>query len=153
MPTAATCWCWARPGPRALTHLSKVLFWAEPFALADSWALLPRALAVSFAQPGARYERFQEVATGLARRVSAPADPTRLVMLRLIRSLGKYNTEIADYLQLARPTGSIHAKLLREAGMTRSHEEGRLPRLEIDAAAVRRLFRDSERFLALPEDE
>jgi DNA-binding transcriptional ArsR family regulator len=127
-----------------------VVFWAEPFGLADSWALLPGTVAVSFAQPGARFEHFQEVAGDLARRTAALADPTRLVILRLIRNFGMINTEIAGFLQLSRPTVSIHAKLLREAGLISSHQEGRLVRHEIDAAELRRLFHELEHFLDLP---
>ncbi|MGQ9676628.1 MAG: ArsR/SmtB family transcription factor [Chloroflexota bacterium] len=128
----------------------RVLFWVEPFGLADSWTLLPGLVAVSFAEPGARFEHFQEVATDLARRASALSDPTRLIVLRLIRNFGMTNTDIADYLGLARPTVSVHAKVLRDAGLIRSHQEGRLVRHEIVPSEVRRLFRELERFLDLP---
>ena len=63
------------------------------------------------------------------------------------------NTEIADYLGLARPTVSIHAKILREAGLIRSHQDGRLVRHALVPGAVRHLFHDLERFLDLPADE
>lgn len=130
-----------------------LLFWAEPFGLADSWALLPGFVAVSFAEPGALYERFQEVAADLATRVAALSDPTRLIILRLIRNFGMINTEMAEYLQLARPTVSVHARILRDAGLIRSHQEGRLVRHELAAGEVRRLFRELERFLDLPDGE
>ena len=46
-----------------------------------------------------------------------------------------------------------HAKILREAGLIESRQVGRQARHEIDSNAVRRLFRDLERFLDLPELE
>jgi DNA-binding transcriptional ArsR family regulator len=129
-----------------------VLFWAEPFGLADSWALLPGLVAVSFAEQGARFEHFQEVAADLAHRVSALSDPTRLIVLRIIRNFGMTNTDIAEYMGLARPTVSIHAKALRDAGLIHSHPEGRLVRHEIVPTELRRLFRELERFLDLPDE-
>jgi DNA-binding transcriptional ArsR family regulator len=61
------------------------------------------------------------------------------------------NTEIAESLGLARPTVSVHAKILREAGLIRSEQDGRQVRHEIAPAEVRRLFRDLEEFLDLPD--
>ncbi len=60
------------------------------------------------------------------------------------------NTDMAAYLGLSRPTVSIHAKVLREAGLIRSWEDGRITRHEIDPEAVRKLFQDLEEFLDLP---
>jgi DNA-binding transcriptional ArsR family regulator len=131
----------------------RVYFWVEPFGLQDTWSLQPGLVIVSFAEPGALYQNFQAFAGDVAARTKALADPTRLIILRLIRHFGMVNTEIAAYLDLARPTVSIHAKILREAGLIRSQQEGRLVRHEIVPEEVRRLFADLERFLDLPDGE
>ena len=136
----------------AVTGQVRVFFWVEPFGMADVVGLLPGVLIISFAEPGALYQNFMQYTADLARRAQALGDPTRLLILRIIRQFGMFNTEIAIYLRLTRPTISIHAKILREAGLIRSHDEGRIVRHEIDAAEVRRLFRDLEQFLDLPEE-
>jgi DNA-binding transcriptional ArsR family regulator len=129
-----------------------VFFWVEPFSLMDWWSLRPGLLSLSFAHPGALYQGFQDFAADVSDRVKALADPTRLTILRIIRHFGMINTEIAQFLELARPTVSVHAKILREAGLIRSHRQGRVVRHEIVPEEVRRLFRDLERFLDLPDD-
>ncbi len=128
----------------------RVVFWAEPFGMADNWLSLPGMVMVSFAEPGVIFENFSSFAGQLAGRLQAVADPTRLIILRLIRSIGLTNTDMAEYLGLARPTVSIHARLLREAGLIESRPEGRITRHEIKPEAVRQLFSDLERFLDLP---
>ncbi|HEX9013796.1 MAG TPA: winged helix-turn-helix domain-containing protein, partial [Anaerolineaceae bacterium] len=115
----------------ARSHGARLHFWVEPFGVADSFALLPGLVLVSFATPGAIYENFQAFAADVASRAAALADPTRLIILRLIRQYGMINTEIASFLGLARPTVSIHARILREAGLIRSAQEGRLVRHEM----------------------
>jgi DNA-binding transcriptional ArsR family regulator len=130
----------------------RVFFWVEPFGMADVTGLMPGVVIISFAEPGALYQNFMQYTGDLARRAQALGDPTRLLILRIIRQFGMINTEIAAYLRLARPTVSIHAKILREAGLIHSHDEGRVVRHEIDAAEVRRLFHDLEQFLDLPEE-
>jgi DNA-binding transcriptional ArsR family regulator len=131
----------------------RVFFWVEPFGLADFWGVRPNWLVVSFAEPGALYENFREFADDVAGRAQALADPTRLVILRMIRYFGMVNTEIAAYLGLARPTVSVHAKILREAGLIRSRQEGRMVKHEIVPQEVHRLFQDLERFLDLPDED
>ena len=101
-----------------------VNFWIEPFGLADSAMLLPGEAIVSFAEPGEIFDNFFAFGKNLADRVQALGDPTRLVILRLIRNFGMTNTGMAEYLHLSRPTVSIHAKILREAGLIRSRLDG-----------------------------
>lgn len=132
-------------------HL-EVFFWAEPFGLTDLWALQPGLLLTSFSQPGAIYENFQVIVADIATRTKALADPTRLIILRLIRHFGMMNTEIANFLELARPTVSVHAKLLREAGLIRSQQQGREVHHEVVPSEIRKLFADLERFLDLPDE-
>ena len=130
-----------------------VCFCVEPFGLIDSMAVDTGLIIITFAESVALLQKFRELSSDLAVRANALADPTRLMILRLIRHFGAINTEIAEYLQLARPTVSIHAKILREAGLIRSHQHGRQVRHEIVPSEVRRLFRDLERYLDLPDEE
>jgi DNA-binding transcriptional ArsR family regulator len=130
-----------------------VFFWVEPFGLPDTWLLEPGYVAVSFAEGGVIFQNFQAWAQDVAGRAQALGDPTRLVILRMIRHFGMVNTEIADYLGISRPTVSVHAKILREAGLIHSHQEGRLVRHRIDSQEIRRLFHDLEAFLDLPPEE
>jgi ArsR family transcriptional regulator len=129
----------------------RVFFWVEPFGQADSWSLYPGWLLLSFAEPKLLYDNFQDFAQDVASRAKALGDPTRLIILRMIRHFGMINTEIADALGLARPTVSVHAKILREAGLIRSKQDGRQVLHEIAPSEVRRLFHDLEEFLDLPD--
>lgn len=130
-----------------------VFFWIEPFGLIDLWDIEPGRVLVSFSQPGAIYHNFHAFADDVAGRTKALADPTRLIILRLIRHFGMMNTELASFMEISRPTVSVHAKILREAGLIRSEQQGREIRHEIVPSEVRRLFSDLERFLDLPDDE
>lgn len=129
-----------------------VNFWLEPFGFADTFVLLPDKCYLSFADPGKMYENFLEYSRELSSQVQALADPTRLIILRMIRALSMTNTNMAAYLRLSRPTVSIHAKILREAGFIRSWEEGRITRHEINPEAVKKLFVDLAEFLDLPPE-
>jgi DNA-binding transcriptional ArsR family regulator len=129
----------------------RIFFWIEPFGLADLWSLQAGWLLLSFAEPGALYQNFQAFAGDVAARAKALGDPTRLIILRMIRHLGLHNTEMANALGLARPTVSIHAKILRDAGLIRSHREGREVRHELVPEEVQRLFRDLRDLLDLED--
>ncbi len=129
-----------------------VFFLAEPFGIVDLWELRPGLIITSFAPAGESFRDFQNYAESVAGRLKALSDPTRLVILRIIRHFGRVNSEIADYLGLAQPTVSVHAKVLREAGLIRSRQEGRVVRHEVDAEGVRRLLADLETFLDLPQE-
>ena len=89
----------------------------------------------------------------MAARAQALADPTRLTILRLIRHFGMVNTEIAQYLGISRPTVSVHARILREAGLIQSEQDGRVVRHKIIPGEIRRLFRDLQHYLDLLDDE
>jgi DNA-binding transcriptional ArsR family regulator len=130
-----------------------VCFCVEPLGLIDNWTIDIGLVIVSFAESVALLQKFSDLSSDLAVRANALADPTRLMILRIIRHFGAINTEIAEYLQLARPTVSVHAKILREAGLIRSHQEGRQVRHEIVPSEVRQLFRDLERYLDLPDEK
>ncbi|MHB9146582.1 MAG: ArsR/SmtB family transcription factor [Symbiobacteriia bacterium] len=127
-------------------------FWVEPFGLFDAITLQPGLALVSFAEPGPLFEGFRSAAADVAVRVKALSDPTRLIILRIIRHYGMDNTRMAEYLELARPTVSVHAKILREAGLIETVQEGRESRHTLRPTEVRRLFADLDRFLDLPKD-
>ena len=132
--------------------LLEVFFWVEPFGMPDTWGVQPGRLLLSFGEPGQILAKYNEFVNDVAERTKALADPTRLVMLRMIRHLGMVNTEIANYLGIARPTISLHAKTLRQAGLIRSRQEGRVVRHEIAPEEIRRLFRDLEKLIDLPPE-
>jgi DNA-binding transcriptional ArsR family regulator len=129
----------------------RIFFWIEPFGLADLWSLQAGWLLLSFAEPGTLYQNFHAFAGDVAARAKALGDPTRLIILRMIRHLGLHNTEMANALGLARPTVSVHAKILRDAGLIRSHREGREVRHELVPEEVQRLFRDLRDLLDLED--
>jgi DNA-binding transcriptional ArsR family regulator len=128
-----------------------VQFLVEPFNMSDALIVSEDTLITSFAEPGAIYANLRRSTVDIAARVQALADPTRLMILRMIRYLSMNNTDIAEFLELARPTVSIHAKVLREAGLIETYSEGRQVRHTIKPGAVRRLFADLEKFLDLPD--
>ena len=126
-----------------------VYFWIEPFGFADSSVMRAEAICVTCGEPGRVYAEFRKHAQAVASRAKALGDPTRLLILRLIRHFPLMNTELAEYLGIARPTASIHAKLLREAGLITSRQDGHAVRHEIKREEIRRLFEDLYRFLDL----
>ncbi len=128
-----------------------VCFWVEPFGLMDSWLLEDDFILVSFADSGSMYEGFIHFSEDVAKRSKALGDPTRLLILRLIRNFGMDNTSIAAYLGLSRPTVSIHAKILREAGLITSEKQGREMKHQIQIEEMHRLFSDLKDFLDLPQ--
>jgi len=131
----------------------QAFFWVEPFGLPDFWTLFPGRVLVSFARPGEIYANFREFADDVAGRVKALSDPTRLLILRMIRNMSMDNTAMADFLELSRPTVSVHAKQLREAGLIRTRRHGRQAQHEIVPEELHRLFLDLQRFLDLPPED
>lgn len=130
-----------------------IIFISEPFDMGDASLLMPPGLMITFASSEDLYSNFYRFVDGLSLRLKALADPTRLTILRIIRTSAKDNTDIASYLGISRPTVSIHARQLREAGLIHTVENGRSVRHEINAAELRQLFHDLERFLDLPLEE
>lgn len=131
----------------------RVIFLVEPFELPDAWFVLPEGLTITFAENAEAFDQFVGFVTHLADRLKALADPNRLMIMRLARKSRRDNTEIASFLNVSRPTVSVHAKQLREAGLIATYDEGRSVRHEVLAAEVRELFYDLERFLDLPSEE
>lgn len=144
-----TDWLPAENPLRTRTDLAAVLdrgfgvhFCIEPFGIADIWLLEPGRLLVTTSRPGPLFEAFRLRMVDLASRVSALADPSRLAILRMIRQVGVGNTDMAATLHLSRPTVSVHARILREAGLIRSRQEGRRTLHEIVPGELGQLFRD-----------
>ncbi|HLN61747.1 MAG TPA: metalloregulator ArsR/SmtB family transcription factor [Symbiobacteriaceae bacterium] len=131
----------------------RVLFWTQPFGLSDLWGMSPGVLRVTYAEPGNAFAAFRDRAVDIAFRANAFSDPNRLVILRLIRNYAKDNTQMAEFLGIARPAVSAHAKILREAGLIDTTQEGRAARHTINYGEIRRLFDDLARFLDLPDCE
>ncbi len=145
----ATDWLPEENPLRTRTDLSAILdrglsvhFCVEPFGIADIWLLEPGRLVVTTSRAGPLFEAFRLRMVDLATRVSALADPSRLAILRMIRQVGVGNTDIAATLHLSRPTVSVHARILREAGLIRSRQEGRRTLHEIVPGQLGQLFRD-----------
>jgi ArsR family transcriptional regulator, arsenate/arsenite/antimonite-responsive transcriptional repressor len=131
----------------------RVRFWTQPFGLSDSWSLGPGLLMVTYAEPGEAMSNFRARAADVAARANALSDPTRLMILRLIRNYAKDNTQMAGFLGIARPAVSTHAKILREAGLIETTQEGRAARHTINWRELRRLFDDLARYLDMPDEE
>jgi DNA-binding transcriptional ArsR family regulator len=128
-----------------------LVLWAEPFNLMDSWSLFPGLMVVSFAEPAIGLKEFEQRVRLLAARTSALGDPTRLTILRLIRHFGLVNTEIAAYLGISRPTVSVHASILREAGLITSRKVGREMHHEMQWEEMKKFLHDLESFLEVPK--
>jgi DNA-binding transcriptional ArsR family regulator len=77
-------------------------------------------------------------AVELGRRLRAVADPTRLVMLRLLADQPRRVGELASDLGVAQPTVSNHLKLLRDGGFVRAPRRG--GELALDPDAVEALI-------------
>ena len=133
--------------------LFKLCFWVEPFGAFDLISIHSQDILVSFAEADQSLEHFRVTASDVANRVKALADPTRLSILRVIRNFGMDNTEMARFFGLSRPTVSNHAKILREAGLIDSRQEGRQVRHSINPDALHRLFGDLVEFLDILERE
>jgi len=134
-----------------LNNELRVFFWIEPFGLHDNWLLEPGMVTISFSEPGQMVENYFLFTKNLAERLQAISDPTRLLILRLIRNFAMTNTDMADYLGISRPTVSIHASILRKAGLIQSQQSGRIMKHQIVPDEVKKLFADLERYLDLTD--
>lgn len=143
------------PGLRSFVESARteVVFWVEPFELADAWTLTPELLLVTFGQPGPNYDRFDEYSAEMAGALKALADPTRLKLVRMIRNFELDNTQLATYLGVSRPTVSVHARTLRDAGLISTRLEGRKARHTLKPEAVQKLFNQLGELLDLPPED
>lgn len=125
----------------------ELLCWIEPFGEFDRWYLFPGVLLVAVGEPGEQLAGFRAGAERVASRLKALADPTRLLILRLVRHLAMDNTEMAGYLGVTRQTVSVHAQVLREAGLIQSTQRGRQASHTVIPGEVERLCDELLRFL------
>lgn len=128
-----------------------VIFWTEPFGLADTWALFPGTVLTSTAEQGHLYEHYHAARDDLAKRLSALADPTRLRILKMIQMHDLDNTEIAGCMDVSRPTVSVHAKILAEAGLISTNRKGRQAVHTSEPGAITALFEELSNFLDVAE--
>jgi DNA-binding transcriptional ArsR family regulator len=128
-----------------------VIFWTEPFGLADTWSLFPGTLLTSTAEQGHLYEHYHAARDDLAKRLSALADSTRLRILRMIQMHDLDNTQIANCMDVSRPTISVHAKVLAEAGLISTRREGRQAVHKAEPDAIKNLFEELSAFLDVVE--
>ena len=137
------------PGVAAAARAGEfdVVFWAEPFGIESAVAFAPGSLMTSFAEDGVDYEYTTTVRDELATKLKALADPTRIGVLRMIRYFDDDNTQIARYLEVSRPTVSVHAKMLADAGFITTTREGRQARHAFHPDAVRQLVEQLLRYL------
>lgn len=85
----------------------------------------------------------RERAAGLAHKLRAVADPTRLSLLVLLAERPRSIGELADALGVSQPTVSNHVKVLREAGVVGASSAGKDRRiLQVDEDALAQLFRE-----------
>ena len=76
----------------------------------------------------------------LAKRLKALADPTRLAIIHALANGPMTVGEVARSFDLAQPTVSNHAKVLREAGVVTASRRGNRLELEVQADAGNDLF-------------
>ena len=117
----------------------KIVFLAEPFELESEWAGAPGTYMFSFAEHGIDYEYSMSVRDDLTAKLKALADPTRISILRNVRYFDADNTQIAGWLGVSRPTVSVHAKTLAEAGFISTERNGRQARHSFHPNTVRKL--------------
>lgn len=144
----------AMPTARAAAEAGefKIVFLAEPFELESEWAGAPGTYMFSFAEHGIDYEYSMSVRDDLTAKLKALADPTRISILRNVRYFDADNTQIAGWLGVSRPTVSVHAKTLAEAGFISTERNGRQARHSFHPNTVRKLCEDLMRYLDVPAE-
>ncbi len=80
----------------------------------------------------------------------ALGDDTRLRMLKLLSSRDWYLTEIAQQLELSKPTIKHHLILLRAAGLVTLTEEGGLSYYSLRRATIRTIGDSLKEYLGIP---
>ena len=80
----------------------------------------------------------------------ALGDDTRLRMLKLLSSRDWYLTEIAQQLELSKPTIKHHLILLRAAGLVTLTEEGGLSYYSLRRATIKTIGDSLREFLGIP---
>jgi len=137
------------PAARAAAEAGEleIVFWAEPFGLGSALLGAPGVLMTSFAEHGIDHEYSIAVRDDLTAKLKALADPTRLSILRMTRMFDADNTQIAGFMNVSRPTVSVHAKTLADVGFISTGRDGRQARHSFHPDAVRQVCEDLLRYL------
>ncbi len=69
----------------------------------------------------------------------ATADPSRRAILDLLAEGRKTVTELLAHFDFSQPALSKHLRVLRDAGLVRTHKDGRLRWYEIEAARLKEI--------------
>ncbi len=112
--------------------------------IADDWRLFAYPIAdtaLDGGDPDAPPQR-------LVRLNRALGDESRLRILRMLRDRDLYLTEIAQALELSKPTAKHHLAQLRAAGLITMTEEGGYTYYSLRRERVREAVVDLERYLA-----
>ena len=80
----------------------------------------------------------------------ALGDDTRLRILRLLRDQDYYLTEIAERLELSKPTIKHHLILLRSAGLVTLTEEGGLSYYSLRRSTISAVGGSLKEYLGIP---
>jgi DNA-binding transcriptional ArsR family regulator len=124
-----------------------IFYWVDPFNYHGVTSLRHNYLMVGCNN---HFFYFHEVDQGvieLTNGLKALSDPTRIKILRLIRHFSMDNTQMADFLNITRPTVSNHTKILREANLIESKLEGRSTRHYINVENINKLVANLSVFL------
>ncbi|MFP4457238.1 MAG: ArsR/SmtB family transcription factor [Clostridia bacterium] len=125
----------------------KVFFWIDPFNYVSALSLRHGQLIVSCNNHFISQEELNNEIDQLTIGLKAISDPTRLKILRLIRYFSMDNTQMADYLDISRPTVSNHTKILREANLIDSKTEGRSTKHFVNGDNINQLIAHLSVFL------
>ncbi len=96
------------------------------------------------------FERTSERVGGLARRVKALSDPSRLLALTLVSTFAGMRPtvgDLAEHIGVSQPTVSGHLRLLRDAGLVAVEKRGNKAYYRLEQEAVRQLLQDLEETL------
>lgn len=136
--------------PALARNRATLFLWVQPLGLFDACFPTADGVVVSIGEPEEEMAVLQELSLDIATKAKALGDPTRLMILRLIRHFPLDNTQMAGFLEIARPTVSVHTKLLREAGLiTTERGTGRSVAHHMNVEALRQLFDALHEFLAI----
>ena len=103
----------------------KSFFWIDPFNFTNILSIRHNYLIASCNNHFISKDELNNEIDQLTLALKAISDPTRLKILRLIRYFSMDNTQMAQLLDVSRPTVSNHTKVLREANLINSETVGR----------------------------
>jgi len=130
-----------------------VYFLVEPLGMDTFIGVQPDTIIVGCAQSSMGLDAWRRLIEDTVDQLKALADPSRLKILGLISELSLSNTQMGNYLGLSRSAVSIHTKVLREAGLIKSHADGRTTKHTVNRGAMRTLLRRLERALNIQKDD